>query len=138
MSPCANGMSRSFFCAKSSRVAPTKVTAYRSRASPACLKKSSTARKKFLPTWKVPAALRRNQRGEEENRPSRCRNPKNRRWTCYKRQSLRGPDSSCHLRAETTQPPGFVISCAAKYGRENREGIERRAAGSLAQSRRRH
>ena len=117
--------------------APTKVTAYRSRASPACLKKSSTARKKFLPIWKVPAALRQNQSGEEENRPSRCRNPKSRRWTCYKREPSRA-GSSCHLRAGLTHAPGFVISCCCKYGRQNREGIERIAARALAQSGQRH
>ena len=68
---------------------PTKVTAYRWPVSPACPKKSSIARKKFLPIWKVLAALRQNQSGEEENRPSRCRNRKSRSWTCYKRASLR-------------------------------------------------
>src|SRR6476646_11438398 len=89
MSQCANGTSRSFFCGKLSRGAPTKDTGYRSRASPACLKKSSTARKKFLPIWKIPAAVKQNQSGEEENRPSRCRNHKSRSWTCYKRESFR-------------------------------------------------
>src|SRR6267378_51114 len=137
MSLCANGMSRSFFCAKSSRAAPTKVTAFRSRASPACLKKSSIAPKKFLPTWRVPAALRQNQSGEEENRPNRCRNPKSRRWTCYKRESLRGParvttfarDDACTC---------FCDKLCCKYGRENREGTERIAARALAQGGGRH
>src|SRR6266403_1450460 len=58
MSPCANGMSKSFFSAKSFPAAPTRVTAYRWPVSPGCLKKSSIAREKFLPIWKVLAALR--------------------------------------------------------------------------------
>src|SRR6266487_6000986 len=89
MSPCANGTNKSFFSAKSSLAAPTKVTAYRWPVSPACLKKSSIAQKKFSPIWKVLAALRQNQSGEEENRPSRCRNRKSRSWTCYKREPSR-------------------------------------------------
>src|SRR5512132_103636 len=89
MSPCANGTSRSFFSAKSSPAALTKVTAYRWPVSPACLKKSSIERKKFLPIWKVLAALKQNQSGEEENRPSRCQNRKSRSWTCYKREPSR-------------------------------------------------
>src|SRR5882762_10192999 len=137
MSLCANGMSRSFFCAKSSRAAPTKVTAFRSRASPACLKKSSIAPKKFLPTWRVPVALRQNQSGEEENRPNRCRNPKSHRWTCYKRESLRGPARVATF-GRGDACTWFCDKLCCKYGRENREGIERRAAGSLAQSRRGH
>src|SRR5882724_11774034 len=88
MSLCANGTSKSFFSAKSFLAAQTKVTAYRWPVSPACLKKSSIARKKSLPIWKVLAALRQNQSGEEENRSSRCRNRKSRSWTCYN-QSLR-------------------------------------------------
>src|SRR5438093_13758511 len=82
MSPCVNGTSRSFFCAKSFPAAPTKVTAYRWPVLPVCLKKSSIARKKFLPIWKVLAVLRQNQSREEENRPSRCQNPKSRSWIC--------------------------------------------------------
>src|SRR6266540_3894253 len=96
MSPYANGTSRSFSSAKSSLAAPTKATAYRLRAWPVCPRKSSIAPKKFLPIWKVPAALRQNQSGGEENRPSRCRNRKSRNWTCYKREPSR-TGSSCHL-----------------------------------------
>src|SRR6266508_2516762 len=96
MSLYANGTSRSFSSANSSLAAPTKATAYRLRASPVCPKKSSIAPKKFLPIWKVPAALRQNQSGGEENRPSRCRNRKSRNWTCYKREPSR-TGSSCHL-----------------------------------------
>src|SRR6476646_8449746 len=122
MSPCANGMSRSFFCAKSSPAAPTKVTAFRSRASQGCLKKSSIERKRFLLIWKVPAAQRQNQSGEEENRPSRCRNPKSRRWTCYKRESLRGPARvATFTRGDACT--WFCDKLCCKYGRENREGI---------------
>src|SRR5438477_1823718 len=131
MSPYANGMSRSFFCAKSSRAAPTKVTAYRWPVSPACLKKSSIARKKFLLTWKVPVALSQNQSGEEESRLRRCRNRKSRNWTCYN-ESLRGPAQIAISRA-LTHASGFVISCAANYGRQNREGTERTATRALAQ-----
>src|SRR5437667_5407606 len=82
MSPCANGTSKSFFSAKSFPAAPTRVTAYRWPVLPVCRKKSSIARKKFLPIWKVLAALRQNQSGEEENRSSRCRNRKSRNWIC--------------------------------------------------------
>src|SRR5215471_11485894 len=95
MSPCANGTSRSFFFARSSRAAPTKVTAYRWPASPVCPKKFSIAPKKFLPTWKVPAALRQNRSHEEENRPSRCRIRKSHSWICYERQPSR-TGSTCH------------------------------------------
>src|SRR4029077_4931470 len=108
----ANGMSRSFFSAKSSPAGLTKVTAYRSRASLAYLKKSLIERKKFLPIWKVPAALRQNQSGEEETRPNRCRNPKSRRWICYKRESLRGPARVATLARGAAHGRGFVISCA--------------------------
>src|SRR5205814_2240391 len=132
MSPYANGMSRSFFCAKSSRAAPTKVTAYRWPVSPACLKKSSIARKKFLLTWKVPVALSQNQSGEEESRLRRCRNRKSRNWTCYKREPSR-TGSNCHLARALTHASGFVISCAANYGRQNRKGTERTATRALAQ-----
>src|SRR5580765_3607200 len=133
MSPCANGTSRSFSSAKSFPAAPTKVTAYKWPASPACPKKSSIVRKKFLPIWKVPAALRQNQSGEEENRPSRCRNRKSRSWTCYKRESVRGS-------ARVTTSRGadactwFCDKLCCKYARQNREGTERIAARALAQN----
>src|SRR5262245_46952325 len=82
MSLCANGTSRLFSFVRSSQAEPTKVTAYRWRVLPVYLKKSSIAPKKFLPIWKVPAALTQNQSGAEENRPSRCRNRKSRSWIC--------------------------------------------------------
>src|SRR6266850_3203561 len=111
MSPCANGTSKSFFSAKSFPAAPTRVTAYRWPVLPVCLKKSSIARKKFLRIWKVLAAPRQNQSGEEENRSSRCRNRKSRSWTCYKREPSR-TGSSC-ISGALTHASGFVISCAA-------------------------
>ena len=55
MSPCANGTSRSFFSAKSSPAAPTKVTAYRSHAgrlakrNPRPRERNSCAFGKFQP-----------------------------------------------------------------------------------------
>src|SRR2546425_1282053 len=131
MSPCANGTNRSFFSAKSFPAAPTRVTAYRWLVSPVCLKKSSIARKKFLPIWKVLAALRQNQSGEEKNRPSRCRNRKSRSWTCYN-QSLRGPRLGLPSRATLTHASGFCDKLCCEYGRQNREGAERIATRVLA------
>src|SRR5215211_7241570 len=130
MSPCANGTNRSFFSAKSSLVAQTKVTAYRWPVSPACRKQSSIARRKFLPIWNVLAAVRQNQSAEKKNRPNRCRNRKSRSWTCYE-VDLRGPARVAIARA-LTHGSGFVISCAPNYGRQNREGIERITEGALA------
>src|SRR5882724_1342154 len=129
MSPCANGTNRSFFCAKSFPAAQTKVTAYRWPVSPVCLKKSSIARKKFLPIWKVRTALKQNQSGEEENRPSRCRNRKSRNWTCYNRESSRTGSIAI------SRPDACIWFCdklCCKYGRQNGEGTERIAAGALA------
>src|SRR5438477_7163794 len=136
MSPCANGTSKSFFSAKSFPAAPTRVTAYRWPVSPVCLKKSSIARKKFLPIWKVRTALRQNQSREEENRSSRCRNRKSRSWTCYKRKPS-PTGSSCHL-ACSDACIWFCDKLCCKYGRQNREGTERIGARALAQGGGRH
>src|SRR5882757_376180 len=136
MSPCANGTSKSFFSAKSFPEAPIKVMAYRWPVLPVCLKKSSIARKKFLPTWKVLAALRQNQSGEEKNRPSQCRNRKSRSWTCYN-QSLRGP-ARIGSRAALTHASGFCDKLCCEYGRQNREGAERIATRVLAKGGVRH
>ena len=51
-SRCANGTSRSFFCARSSRAARTRATASRSRGWPACRRKFWIARRIFSLIWK--------------------------------------------------------------------------------------
>src|SRR6516225_3117340 len=82
MSPCVNGTSKLFSCAKSSPAVRTKVMESTSRAWPVCPKKFSTAPKKFSRTWKIQALLRQSQGHEEKKRRSRCPRPKNRSSIC--------------------------------------------------------
>src|SRR3954453_21006233 len=121
MSPFANGKSRLFFYAKSSPAARTKATAYRSRASPACLKKSSIAPKKFLPIWRVPAAPRQNQNGEEKNRRRQCRNRKSRNWTFYNERPRTAIFARCD--ACTWFCDKLCSSMAVKTEKELSEGL---------------
>src|SRR5215471_1091693 len=113
MSQCANGTNRLFFFAKSFPGAPIKVTRSKSPVSPAYPKRFWIAPKRFLPIWKLPAALGQNQNAEEESRQSRCRNRRSRSWISYKRQRSR--TGSGHL-SSADASSAFCDKLCREYG----------------------